>query len=420
MAQRPTSATQAKNAAAQQPLLEKIKIGTQLYNIHDPLVDVLATNIDTQVSYLISEIDALAASKQDNITIDTTVTSESTNAVESQGIYSYVGGALSEFNGTLATVAHSGDYYDLQNLPTTYIDKDVNDLTHYYTKDEIDTNSYTKSQVWDNIKDYTYSKDEVTTKIQEVTAEVAKINSFQYQIVQELPENPGEDNLYIIYLKEQEQGAGGRSVYNEYILLKGGTEENPTYQWELIGSTDVNISGFVTDSALNQILASYVTKQNLADQLSSYVTTNNLTTLLNNSSYVSYSGLQTVLDNAAYATISYTTTELAKKQDNLEFDTAPTEDSTKMVNSGSTYAAIWATEDRLNQAIQSLDGGAVKTVNNIAPTNGNITLTKETFSYSQVTATLGTNVTDANTNQYVMVVTDNTFTAVTKVNGESV
>lgn len=419
MAQRPTTATTAKNEAVQSPLLEKIKIGTTLYNIHDPLVDVLATNIDSQVSYLIGEIDALAASKQDNITIDTTVTAESTNAVESQGIYSYVGGALSGFDSTLAAVAHSGNYYDLSNLPTTYIDKDVNDLTYYYTKDEIDSNSYTKSQVWDNIKDYTYSKDEVSTKIQEVTADIAKINQFQYQVVDALPENPDGKNLYIIYLVPQDVAASG-STYTEYILLNRGTEQTPNYQWEMIGTTDVSISGFVTGDALAEILTSYVTNQNLSDQLASYVTTNNLTTLLNNSSYVSYDGLQIILDNASYASITYTTTELAKKQDNLEFDTAPTEDSTKMVNSGSTYAAIWAAESRLNQAIEDLGGDAVKTVNNVAPTNGNITLTKETFSYSQVTATLGTNVQDANTNQYVMVVTDNTFTAVTKVNGESV
>ena len=415
MAQRPTSATEAKNNAVHQPLLEKIKIGTTLYNIHDPLVDVLATNIDSQVSYLIGEIDALAASKQDNITIDTTVTAESTNAVESQGIYSYVGGALSGFNSTLAAVAHSGDYYDLSNLPTTYIDKDVNDLTYYYTKDEIDSNSYTKSQVWDNIKDYTYSKDEVSTKIQEVTADIAKINQFQYQVVSALPANPSAENLYIIYLVEQDQGAAGGSTYNEYILLNQGSDETPDFQWELIGTTDVSISGFVTDSALHQVLTSYVTNQNLSDQLASYVTTNNLTTLLNNSSYVSYDGLQIILDNASYASITYTTTELAKKQDNLEFDAAPTEDSTKMVTSGSTYAAIWAAEDRLNQAIEDLGGDAVKTVNNIAPTDGNITLTKESFTYSHVTAGH-----EENQTLYTMYVTDTIFTAVTKVNGESV
>ena len=415
MAQRPTSATEAKNGAAQSPQLEKIKIGGQLYNIHDPLVDVLATNIDTQVSYLIGEIDALAASKQDNITIDTTVTAESTNAVESQGIYSYVGGALSGFDSTLAAVAHSGNYYDLANLPTSYIDKDVNDLTYYYTKDEIDSNSYTKSQVWDNIKDYTYSKDEVSTKIQEVQADLAKINTFEYQVVDALPANPTTENLYIIYLVQQEQGAAGGSGYNEYILLNHGDDDTPNLQWGLIGTTDVSISGFVTDSALHQVLASYVTNQNLADQLASYVTTDNLTTLLNNSSYVSYDGLQIILDNASYASITYTTTELAKKQDNLEFDAAPTEDSTKMVTSGSTYAAIWAAEDRLNQAIEDLGGDAVKTVNNIAPTDGNITLTKESFTYSHVTAGH-----EENQTLYTMYVTDTIFTAVTKVNGESV
>ena len=62
MAQRPQSAVDAKNAVCVDPRLEKIKIGGQLYNVHDPGVDALAANIDTQVSYLIGEIDALAAS----------------------------------------------------------------------------------------------------------------------------------------------------------------------------------------------------------------------------------------------------------------------------------------------------------------------------------------------------------------------
>ena len=36
---------------------------------------------------------------------------------------------------------------------------------------------------------------------------------------------------------------GEKDIYDEYLTVIGGTEEVPTYSWEKIGNTDIDISG---------------------------------------------------------------------------------------------------------------------------------------------------------------------------------
>lgn len=317
------------------PLLERLSIDGRLYTISDPLLGKLADQVNSYISYLKGEIDT----KQNILTFDQTPTQNSTNPVTSEGIYT----AINTLDSSLHVVAKSGDYNDLENLPTTYITKDVDNLTYYYTKTEI-------------------------------TTQLGKINQFKYQIAESLP-TASADTMYIIYLIPATNGTGteaNKDYYVEYITLNKGTEQSPNYVWEMIGTTDVSISGFVTETALQQRLdtASYIDSNELADQLAAYYTKEQI----NSFSYVSHPELHQILETSAYANITYVTTELAKKQDNLTWDSQVTENSSNQVTSGSTYAAIWAAENRANQKISTLDGAAVKKVDNVSPTNGNIEL----------------------------------------------
>ena len=315
------------------PLIERLSIDGQLYTIHDPLVDKLAENVDRQFSYLQEAIDT----KQDTLTFDTTPISGSSNPVTSDGIYT----SINNLDTSLHAVAKSGNYYDLENIPTSYITKDVQNLTYYYTKDEI-------------------------------TGYLNQINKFRYDVQDDdsiLQRSPNADDMYVIYLVPASIG-GGQDYYIEYISIDKGENENPRYSWEMIGTTDVAISGFVTEGALHTVLASYVTNSNLAGQLAAYYTKEQI----NSFSYVSHPELHQILETSAYTDITYVTTELGKKQDNLTWDNAVTENSSNQVTSGATYTAIWDAENRANQKISTLDGAAVKTVDNISPTNGNIPL----------------------------------------------
>ena len=316
------------------PLLERLSIDGHLYTISDPLLGKLADQVNSYISYLKGEIDT----KQNILTFDQTPTQNSTNPVTSGGIYT----AIDTLDSSLHAVAKSGNYNDLENLPTSYITKDVDNLTYYYTKTEI-------------------------------TTQLGKINQFKYQIAESLP-TASADTMYIIYLIPS-SGTGteaNKDYYIEYITLNKGTEQEPNYMWEMIGTTDVSISGFVTETALQQRLdtASYIDSNELADQLAAYYTKEQI----NSFAYVSHPELHQILETSAYANISYVTTELAKKQDNLTWDNQVTENSSNQVTSGSTYAAIWAAENRANSKISALDGAVVKTVDNISPTDGNIGL----------------------------------------------
>lgn len=150
------------------------------------------------------------------------------------------------------------------------VTKAVNDLANYYTKSEV----YTKSDV--------YTKTEVNN-----------IAQARFQVVAELPSSDIQTNVIYLVPKSTAQTDND---YDEYIYALKST--NPeTYGWEKIGDTEIDLSGYVTTSALNTALADYTT-------------TTDLTTLL------------------------------AGKQNTLTFDSTPTAQSTNPVTSGGIYNFI--------------------------------------------------------------------------------
>lgn len=133
-------------------------------------------------------------------------------------------------------------------IPDTsqFITKTVNDLANYYLKTE------------------TYSRSETYTK-SEVNALIALIKQFTYQVVSELPE-ASESTMYKLYLVPSADPQT-QNVKDEYITVRSGSEGAYTYAWEQIGSTAINLSGYVTTEALNAALANYTTTANLTTLL---------------------------------------------------------------------------------------------------------------------------------------------------------
>lgn len=85
-----------------------------------------------------------------------------------------------------------------------------------------------------------YTKDEVDAKL-------AEIKTFSYSVVEQLPENPSEENEFIIYLVDN------NGSMDEYIAVKDGE----FYRWEMIGSvsSDVDLSGYYTSSKVDELLS---------------------------------------------------------------------------------------------------------------------------------------------------------------------
>lgn len=127
----------------------------------------------------------------------------------------------------LATVATSGSYTDLTNKPTKlsdftndsgFITNTVNNLTNYY----LSSNTYTKTEV-NNL--------------------IASIVTLNIVVVQTLPVS--DISTHTIYLVPKTT-AGTDNVYDEYINTDGTSAG-----WELIGSTEVDLSNYYTKTEID-------------------------------------------------------------------------------------------------------------------------------------------------------------------------
>lgn len=109
-----------------------------------------------------------------------------------------------------------------------FITKSVNDLVNYYKKQE------------------TYNKTEVDTIIN-------AIKQFEYVVASALPTADASTmgKVYLVPSADPDT----RNIKDEYVtIFEGGT-----YKWEQIGSTAIDLSGYVTTQALNSALSNYTT-----------------------------------------------------------------------------------------------------------------------------------------------------------------
>ena len=121
-----------------------------------------------------------------------------------------------------------------------FITKTVNDLVNYYLKSD------------------TYTKDEVQQLI-------STIQGFSYEVVATLPAASADTmgKIYLVPSADPQQ----QNVKDEYITIDNGASAQTRYTWEQIGSTSVDLSGYVTTSDLNTALAAYTTSSDLATLL---------------------------------------------------------------------------------------------------------------------------------------------------------
>ena len=170
---------------------------------------------------------------------------------------------------------------DLQN-DNSFITNTVNNLANYYLKTQ------------------TYTQAEVDALIQ------ATING-RFQKVNSLPAS-GEPNVIYLVPKTTTQT---NNVYDEYIW-----QDNA---WELLGSTEINLSNYVTDDDLTTALQDYLTTSAFNTAIANYYTKTEVGTLLDNKvDKIPGKGLSTYdYDANAKAIVDSVTANLATKVDKV-------------------------------------------------------------------------------------------------------
>lgn len=147
-------------------------------------------------------------------------------------------------NGLLSKIQIGGKNYELKDLVAREKLSALRDAALQDVAESISGNGLVKAA---DVKAY-------------VDAQVGSINKFDVAIVDALPE-ASEDTMYILYLVPHEDASSG--AYLEYITIRSGEEGAYTYSMEQIGSTKMDVTGFVTDEALAEALKPYELKANL-------------------------------------------------------------------------------------------------------------------------------------------------------------
>ena len=80
-----------------------------------------------------------------------------------------------------------------------------------------------------------------------VTKAIADVSGFHAEIVSELPETGKTNILYLVAKTEAASGDG----YDEYLYINGA--------WERVGSTDIDLSGYVQASEMHAITNTEIT-----------------------------------------------------------------------------------------------------------------------------------------------------------------
>lgn len=152
---------------------------------------------------------------------------------------------------------------DLTN-DNEFITNTVNNLLNYYLKTEVysKTEAYAKTEV--------YAKTETYTKA-EIGALISASASGGFIKVNELPtENINDKAIYLVPYTGSKTG----NLYEEYIYVDNA--------WEMIGTTKLDLSNYVTTTDLSTALGDYVTSTALNTALADYLTSASFNTQIAN------------------------------------------------------------------------------------------------------------------------------------------
>lgn len=86
----------------------------------------------------------------------------------------------------------------------------------------------------------TYSSLKIDTELSNLKEAIGSLNSFEIQVVDTLPEIGDDRCIYLVPVDQEEE----KDVYDEYIYINN--------KWELLGSTEIDLSGYATKEELDK------------------------------------------------------------------------------------------------------------------------------------------------------------------------
>lgn len=260
-------------------------------------------------------------------------------------------------------------------LPIT--NKTVNVEVPTKTSDILNDSGFITNTV-DNLTNY-YLKSETYTQ-SEVNNLIGQIKTISIEVVDTLP-TTGEDNK--IYLVPKEGSTG--DIYNEYIWVNNA--------WELIGTTQVDLTGYATEDWVNAQIKDFVTESQVTqivnNSLTNYYTQTQIDNLLKDKANTSDIPTRTsdltndsgFIDNSVNNLVNYynkTETYNQSEINNLLSNKANTSDiPTKtgdLTNNGDgTTGSKYITNTDLSAGLDSkqdkITGGATTIVSDNLPAN---------------------------------------------------
>ena len=91
----------------------------------------------------------------------------------------------------------------------------------------------------------TYDLKDQNARERLTTLEGIVAGGVQIEVVSELP-TASRNTVGKIYFIAHTHSE--KDIYDEYLTIIGGTEETPTYSWEKIGNTDIDLSGYAKNN----------------------------------------------------------------------------------------------------------------------------------------------------------------------------
>jgi hypothetical protein len=148
--------------------------------------------------------------------------------------------------GSQAIVDLSG-YYDKLAIDASFgeVEGQIDSLTD--TVGDLDASL--AALVTKVTNDY-YTKTYIDTSIAALEQEISSMTGIDIVAVDSLPEPPTADNLRKIYLVPS-TNPQTKNAKDEYICIDKGEGASPRYAWELIGTTDIDLTNYYTKAEVD-------------------------------------------------------------------------------------------------------------------------------------------------------------------------
>ena len=123
------------------------------------------------------------------------------------------------------------------------IEHGTSDVVYMYFKSGSSTVDFT-----DTLPTKTYVDNKISD---DITTALAGVTGIEFVVVANVSALPATGETGKFYLVPNT--GSGQNVYDEYVWVNKGTTETPNYAYEMIGSTAVDLTGYVQESDLNEI-----------------------------------------------------------------------------------------------------------------------------------------------------------------------